>query len=110
MQPDQQLSSDKELRLTVLQALSAEARTASLNLRVGVVNGIVHLTGQAPSAKFWNLAERLAAGTPGVRGVVNRIAAPGAPSPGRTVSLQLSPTKDQDPSLKRSASIKPEDL
>ncbi len=64
MQPEQQQSADKELRLTVLQALAAEARIAHLNLRVGVVNGIVHLTGQVPSEEIWNLAERLAAGYP----------------------------------------------
>jgi hypothetical protein len=110
MQPEQQQSADKELRFTVLQALATETRIAHLNLRVGVVNGIVHLTGQVPSEEIWNLAEHLVAGFPGVRGVVNRIEAPGAPSPGRTVSLQLSPTKDQDPSLNRNASIKPEDL
>jgi osmotically-inducible protein OsmY len=104
MLPERQQIADKELRLAVLEALAAEARTAPLNLRVGVVNGIVHLAGQAPSKGIWSLAERLAAGIPGVRGVVNRIEAPGAPPPGRTVNLDLSPTKDQDQSINRSSS------
>jgi len=80
---------DERLRAAILQALSEDARTASLELRVGVSNGIAHLAGQAASLELWKLVETIVAHTPGVRGVVNRIEAPGAPSPGRTVNLGL---------------------
>jgi osmotically-inducible protein OsmY len=80
---------DEQLRDAVLQALAADARTASLNLRVGVLNGIVHLGGSASSDDDWAWAEMVATHLPGVRGVVNRIEAPGAPSPARAIHLDL---------------------
>jgi len=80
---------DERLRDSVLQALAADARTASLNLRVGVLGGIVHLGGSAPSDDDWVWAEMVSARVPGVRGVVNRIEAPGAPSPARAIHLDL---------------------
>ena len=81
---------DEQLRDAVLQALAADPRTAPLDLRVGVLNGIVHLGGSAPSDDDWAWAELAAAHIPGVRGVVNRIEAPGAPSPARTINLNLT--------------------
>ncbi len=84
-----QQTMDTDIRLAVFKALAEDGRTAPLSLRVGVLNGLVHLAGQAPSLEIWSLAERLAAGIPGVRGVVNRIEAPGAPSPARTINLVL---------------------
>lgn len=86
---------DAEMRLAVFKALEADEHTAPLNLRVGVLNGIVHLAGQAPSMEIWSLVEHLAAGIPGVRGVVNRIEAPGAPSPARTINLDLDNEEHQ---------------
>ena len=80
---------DEQLRDSVLQALAADPRTASLDLRVGVLNGIVHLGGSAPSDDEWAWAEMVAAHIPGVRGVVNRIEAPGAPNPARAIHLDL---------------------
>lgn len=80
---------DDHLRVAILEALSADARTALLELRVGVSNGIAHLAGQAPSLELWSLAETIVAKTPGVRGVVNRIGAPGAPNPARTIHLDI---------------------
>lgn len=80
---------DERLRAAILQALSEDARTASLELRVGVSNGIAHLAGQATSLELWKLVETIVARTPGVRGVVNRIEAPGAPSPARTIHLDI---------------------
>jgi len=56
---------------------------------VGVLNGIAHLAGCAPSTDVWAAAEQVTASIPGVRGIVNRIEAPGAPSPARTVNLNL---------------------
>jgi len=82
-------SVDERLRAAVLQAFEADGQIAPLNLRVGVLNGIAHLAGCAPSTDVWAAAGQVAASIPGVRGVVNRIAAPGAPSPARTVNLNL---------------------
>jgi len=78
---------DAEIPLAVFKVLEADEHTTPLNLRVGELNGIVHLTGKAPSLIIWKLVEHLAADIPGVSGVVNRIEAPGAPSPARTIHL-----------------------
>jgi len=80
---------DEQLRDAVLRALAADPRTAPLDLRVGVLNGIVHLGGSAPSDDDWAWAEMVSARVPGVRGVVNRIEAPGAPNPARAIHLDL---------------------
>lgn len=88
-------SPDERLRAAVLQALAADPRTASLNLRVGVLNAIVHLGGCASSLAAWTRAEQIAANVPGVRGVANRIEAPGAPSPSRTINLNLTPATER---------------
>lgn len=93
MLSEEQQALDAELRLAVFKVLEADEHTAPLNLRVGVLNGIVHLTGKAPSVEIWNLAEHLVADLPEVRGVVNRIEAPGAPSPARTINLDLNNEK-----------------
>ena len=63
------------------------------NLRVGVLNGIVHLAGVVDSLPERGAAEELAGQVPGVRGVVNRIEAPGAPSPAREINLDLKQRK-----------------
>jgi osmotically-inducible protein OsmY len=82
-------ATDELLRLSVLQALAQDEHTAALGLRVGVLNAVVHLGGAAPSQKHWLLAEAIAASVPSVRGVVNRIEAPGAPSPVRTIDIRM---------------------
>jgi len=81
--------SDDQLRAAILAALAADAR-AMTDLRVGVLNGIAHLTGDVDSLLKRATAEEIAQSVPGVRGVVNRIEAPGAPSPARTINLDLS--------------------
>jgi osmotically-inducible protein OsmY len=58
-------------------------------LRVGVLNGIVHLAGAVDSLPDRAAAEELASQAAGVRGVVNRIETPGAPSPAREINLEL---------------------
>lgn len=83
------IPSDEHLRSKVVAALAENAQTNHLSLRVGVMNAIVHLGGNAPSQELWQLAEQIAAATPGVRGVVNRIEAPGAPPPTRTIHLDI---------------------
>jgi hypothetical protein len=78
---------DEKLRVAILTRFSAHERTAYANLRVGVLNGIAHLAGVVNSIETRILAAELAEEVEGVRGVVNRIEAPGAPSPSRTVHL-----------------------
>lgn len=85
-----QASTDETLREAVRQALAVDPDTAALDLRIGVLNGVVHLAGRASSNAGWVRAESVAASVAGVRGVVNRIDAPGAPSPSRTINIPLS--------------------
>ena len=87
-------TSDGNLRKTILASFAADDRIAFANLRIGVMNGIVHLAGMVASIEARIVAADLANNVPGVRGVVNRIEAPGAPSPGRTIHLDLS-TKEE---------------
>lgn len=83
-------TTDERLRAGVLQAFADDEHLAPLGLRVGVLNAVAHLGGNAPSLEAWAMAEQVAASVPGVRGVVNRIETPGAPSPSRTIHLDLS--------------------
>lgn len=80
---------DENLRAAILAALAADRCTAGAELRVGVLNGIAHLAGAVGALETRALAEDLAQGVPGVRGVANRIEAPGAPSPAREINLDL---------------------
>jgi osmotically-inducible protein OsmY len=84
---------DQSLRKTILAALAADMRTAGVDLRVGVRNRIVHLAGTLDSLAKRTAAEELALGVDGVYGVVNRIAAPGAPSPAREINLDIKKIK-----------------
>lgn len=81
---------DGILRALILAALAADERTANANLRVGVLNEIAHLAGAADTLAIRGSAEEIAGRIPGVRGVVNRIEAPGAPSPAREINLKLT--------------------
>lgn len=78
---------DESLRAAILALFSADKVTASASLRVGVLNGIAHLTGTVDALEIRNKAEELAKTVQGVRAVVNRIEAPGAPSPSRRIDL-----------------------
>jgi osmotically-inducible protein OsmY len=80
---------DEKLRASILSILSVDSRTASANLRVGVLHGIAHLAGTVDSLLIRDAAEELVKSMDGIRGVVNRIEAPGAPSPSRAVNLDL---------------------
>lgn len=86
-------ASDENLRAAILALLAADSRTAHAALRVGVLNGIAHLAGAVDSPAQRASAEALAGQAPGVRGVVNRIEAPGAPSPAREINLDLKNRK-----------------
>ncbi len=82
---------DKQIRDEVCHRLYQNEHTAPYGFRVGVLNAIVHLAGEAPSLDIWELVDKIVAQVPGVRGVVNRIAAPGGPEPARTIHLSLKP-------------------
>jgi len=81
--------SDEDLRETILTVFATDSRTASADLRVGVLNGIAHIAGAVDSLSKRDTAEELAKLVSGIRGVVNRIEAPGAPNPSRAVNLDL---------------------
>ena len=81
--------SDENLRASILEIFAADDHIASTHLRVGVLNAIVHLAGAVDSLAVRTAAEELARQVPGVRGVVNRIEAPGSPSPAREINLDL---------------------
>ena len=81
---------DESLREVILSVFAADSRTASEDLRVGVLNGIAHLAGTVNSISKRSVAEMLAKQIIGIRGVVNRIDAPGAPSPSREINLNLN--------------------
>lgn len=80
-------TADEKLRAAILSRFAADERTSYANLRVGVLNGIAHLAGAATSLEIRSTAEELAKDVGGLRGVVNRIEAPGAPSPARRIDL-----------------------
>ena len=94
MAQEQYPTSDHILRATILSKFATQRHVAFADLRVGVSNGVAHLAGTVLSIEIYLAAAELAASVPGVRGVVNRIEAPGAPSPARTVSLDLQTEKE----------------
>jgi osmotically-inducible protein OsmY len=84
---------DESLRATILAQLAVDERTAQTELRVGVLKGIAHLAGRADTLAARAAAEEIVQSVAGVRGVVNRIETPGAPSPARTINLDLREKK-----------------
>ena len=84
---------DDELRASILTVFETDSSLSSDKLRVGVLNNIVHLAGTVESLEKRKTAEDIAKQVPGVRGVVNRIESPDAPSPARTVNLNLKNKK-----------------
>jgi osmotically-inducible protein OsmY len=82
--------SDEDIRAAVVQALTAQDAPSISELHVGVLNGVVHLAGKVETVVVRAAIERIASQVAGVRGVVNRIDAPGAPSPARTIHLDLN--------------------
>ena len=79
---------DEKIRKEILLVFSKRLEK-DLTLRVGVLNGFVHLTGAVDSNDTRSMAEKLVAKIRGVRGVVNRIEAPGSPNPARIIHLDL---------------------
>lgn len=81
------------MRAAILAVLATDVQTVGADLRVGVLNGIVHLAGSVDSLQKRARAEELVRDVQGVRGVANRIEAPGAPSPAREINLDLKTPK-----------------
>lgn len=86
---------DEKLRAEILAKFATDDLTAYANLRAGVLNGIAHLAGVATSIETRIRAAELAEDVPGIRGVVNRIEAPGAPSPSRAIHLEPTLQKER---------------
>jgi osmotically-inducible protein OsmY len=89
-------ATDENLREVILAVLAADNQTAGTDLRVGVLNGIAHLAGKVDSLATREAAEQLVKQVSSIRGVVNRIEAPGAPSPSRTVNLDFNRSKEDE--------------
>lgn len=85
---------DEKIRKILLLEFSKEL-DKDITLRVGVLNGIAHLAGTVNSMAKRQTAEELAKQVVGIRGVVNRIEAPGAPSPSRAVNLDLDNLQEE---------------
>jgi osmotically-inducible protein OsmY len=74
---ENQLTIDEELTLTVAHQLGYAALMQGEQMGVNVQHGFVYLSGTASSATIRQVAAQLAADVPQVRGVINRIQAPG---------------------------------
>lgn len=96
MQSQQHEPSDTELREKILALFSTNSSQIFANLRVGVTHGIVHLAGYVDTLARRATAEEMVQNIHAVRGVVNRIEAPGAPSPSRSIQLNLADSRNND--------------
>ena len=82
--------SDVKLRAQVIETIFANQQFNQLDIRVGVNKGIVHLAGSAPSLERRQDIEDYVRKISRVRAVVNRVDAPGAPSPSRLIKLNIN--------------------
>lgn len=80
--------SDKKIRKAILRVFSQKFGK-EVNLRVGVLNGIVHIAGVVDTTETRSLAETFVTQIDGVLGIVNRIEAPDSPHPARIIHLDL---------------------
>lgn len=74
---ENRLTIDSEIKLAVSQAIGKDQRTRKARILVGVNNGFVTLTGQAPDLAARTAAQEQAVAIPEVRGVLNSIRVPG---------------------------------
>lgn len=79
----------EEIIRTEICRLLEGADYAGFEIMVGVENGIVHLAGTVPDQTVRDQIEFEVGKIEGVRGIANRIAAPGSPPPGRPIDLDL---------------------
>ena len=90
---------DASIAAQIKLAFADDSRLRSLELEPEIRNGVVHLSGQAPSAEHYRLAAEVARGVRGVRGVENGIEAPGvtaeqtAEAAGVTATDSAGPTE-----------------
>jgi osmotically-inducible protein OsmY len=68
---------DSDLEMAVAQAIANDPRTRNARVYVGVKDGFVTLTGQAPGLESRTAAQEQAVAMPRVRGVINSICVPG---------------------------------
>lgn len=71
------LEIDSDIQLAVSQAIGKDPRTKKAKVFVGVNNGFVTLTGEAPDLAGRLAAQEQAVAMPGVRGILNSIRVPG---------------------------------
>jgi len=95
MNKEPEKTTDERLRELIMTHLAASTTLSFNGVRVGVLHGIVHLAGKLPSLEVRRAADDLARQVPGVRGVVNRIDAPGAPRPDRMINLKNGEEDDK---------------
>lgn len=88
-------NSDANLREIIFTIFASDSRFSSSDLRVGVLNGIVHLAGKVNTMADRDAVEQLARQVSGIRGVVNRIDTLGAPSPSRIIDLDFINEKER---------------
>jgi osmotically-inducible protein OsmY len=72
------LTIDRDLEIAVAQAIGNDPLAKNARVFVGVKNGFVTLTGQAPGLESRRAAQEQAVALPRVRGVTNSIRVPGA--------------------------------
>ena len=72
------LTIDRDLEIAVAQAIGNDPLAKNARVFVGVKNGFVTLTGQAPGIESRRAAQAQAVAMPSVRGVINSIRVPGA--------------------------------
>ena len=72
------LTIDRDLEIAVAQAIGNDPLAKNARVFVGVKNGFVTLTGQAPGLESRRAAQEQAVAMPRVRGVMNSIRVPGA--------------------------------
>lgn len=87
MPASQKTINDETIRSQALALFASAGPCKFAGVRVGVLHGIVHLGGSVNSLAERSQAEELIQKIEHVRGVVNRITSPGAPSPARTINL-----------------------
>lgn len=80
---------DETIRTEILQNFALDHRINRFDLHVGVLHCIVHLSGSVDTIATRRRLENVAKQVPGVRGVVNRVEAPGSPRPDRKINLNL---------------------
>ena len=84
---------DRDLIIQVAQALARDERTRPYILPVDAFHGWIHIGGEVPTCELQHVAEKVAGGVSGVRGVtiLPRIAGENPTIPHRAVSLALEP-------------------